>query len=109
MNQKLHSEQVRQLLNNSLNRLDQPALARLRHAREQALARYDSHITAPAFAWACKWRITGSHHKSHYFAAAVLLAAILFGGITYWHQEHDVSEVDIAILTDELPIEVYVD
>lgn len=109
MNQKLHSEQIRQLLNSSLTRLEQPTLARLRHAREQAVARYDAHSTAPAFAWAGNWYAAGSHHKSHYFAAAVLLAVILFSGVTYWHREHDVSEVDIAILTDDLPIEVYVD
>lgn len=104
MNQRLRPEQIKQLLNNSLTRLEQPTLARLRDAREQALARYDVRIAAPAFAWA-----GSSQRKSRYFAAAVLLAAILFSGVTYWHHEHDVSEVDVAILTDELPIEVYVD
>ena len=110
MNQKLHSEQIRQLLNSSLTRLEQPTLARLRHAREQAVARYYAHRPAPAFAWAGNWRAAGSHHKSHYFAAAVLLVALLFSGAAYWQHvtEHEVSDVDIAILTDDLPIEMYV-
>ena len=108
MNQKFHPEQVKQLLNRSLTRLDQPTLARLRDAREQALARYDAHSTAPAFAWAGHWHVADSHRKSHYLAATVLLAALLIGGVTYWHQDHDVSDVDIAILTDDLPIEVFV-
>ena len=109
MNQRIHSEQIRQLLNRSLARLEPPVLARLSDAREQALARHDAHSNAPAFAWAGHWHATDSHRKSHYLAAAVLLFALLLSGVTYWHQEHDVSEVDIAILTDELPIEVYVD
>ena len=110
MNQRLRPEQIKQLLNRSLTRLEQPTLARLRDARELALARYDAHSTVPAFAWAGHhWHAADSHRKSRYLAAAVLLAALLFSGVTYWHHEHDVSEVDIAILTDELPIEVYVD
>lgn len=110
MNQKLSPEQIKQLLNRSLTRIDQPALARLRDAREQALARYDARRTTPAFALAGYWHAASSHRKSNYLAVAVLIAALLFGGITYWHHEHhDVSEVDIAILTDDLPIEMYVD
>jgi hypothetical protein len=109
MNQKLNPEQVRQLLNSSLNRIEQPALDRLREARELALARHDARASAPVLAWAGNWRFAVSHHKARYFAAAALLAAALFGGTFYWHHEHDVSEIDVAILTDELPIEVYVD
>lgn len=109
MNPRLGAEQIKQVLNRSLTRLDQPALARLRDARAQALARYDAHCAAPAFALAGHWHAASSHRKSHYLAGAVLLAALLFGGVSYWHHEHDVSEVDIAILTDDLPIEMYVD
>ena len=115
MNQKFHPEQVKQLLNRSLAQLDQPTLARLRNAREKALVRYDAHRTAPAFAWAGLWtdhhHAAGSHHRSHYWAAAVLLVALIFSCTAYWQHanDHDVSDVDIAILTDDLPIEMYVD
>ena len=115
MNQKIHPEQIKQLLNRSLAQLDQPTLVRLCDAREKALARYDAHSAAPAFAWANLWtdhrHAADAPHKSRYLAAAVLLAALLFSGTAYWHHttDHDVSDVDIAILTDDLPIEVYVD
>ena len=115
MNQELHPEQIRQLLNRSLARLDQPALARLRDARTQALAHYDAHSTTPAFAWigfgTSHRHAADSHHKPHFWAAIVLLVALLFSCTAYWHHmtDHEVSDVDIAILTDDLPIEVYVD
>ena len=115
MRHKFYPQQVKHLLNRSLSQLDQPTLGRLHDAREKALARYDAHSTAPAFAWAGLWtdhhHAAGLHHKSHFWAAAVLLVAILFSCTAYWHHttDHDVSDVDIAILTDDLPIEIYVD
>ena len=115
MNQKFHPEKIKQLLNRSLARLDQPTLVRLHDAHEKALVRYDAHSTAPTFALASLWaghrHTVDSHHKSHYWAAIVLLVALIFSCTAYWHHmtDHDVSDVDIAILTDDLPIEVYVD
>jgi len=114
MNEKLDSNAIRQMLNRSAARLDQPALARLREARELALARYDARQAAPAFAWAD----TGSHGFTgglrtgyYYLASAILLAAFLFSlaNLGQHALEHDESEVDIAILTDEMPIDVFVD
>ena len=114
MNNKLNTESIRQLLNHSSAQLEQPTLTRLRDVRMQALARYDARSTASAFAWAGangSGHGTGSHHSHHYWASAVLLAALLFSGVTYWQHlvEHDNSDVDIAILTDDLPIDVYVE
>lgn len=113
MNKKFQPAQIKQLLNRSLAQLDQPTLTRLRHARTQALARYDARCTAPAFAWAGfgHHHASDSHHKSHRWAAIVLLVALLFSCTAYWHHttDHDLSDEDIAILTDDLPIEVFVD
>ena len=114
MNNQLRPEQIKQLLNRSLAQMEQPTLARLRDARTQALARYDARRTAPAFAlaglWTGSWH-SGSHPKYHYWAAAIVFAACLLSGAAYWQHanEHDIGDVDIAILTDELPIELYVD
>jgi hypothetical protein len=111
MNQEQHPEQIKQLLNRSLTQIEPSTLARLRDARTQALARYDAHSTAPAYAWAGHGNFSSTQRKPYLWTAAILLAACLFGGVTYWHHasELDVSDVDIAILTDELPIDVYVD
>ena len=117
MNQKFHPEQIRQLLNRSLSQIEQPTLERLREARTQALARYDAHNAAPAFAWAGNSsrpeHSANLRHKPYYYwVGAILLVAFLFSGAAYWKNattEQDVSEVDIAILTDDLPMHVYVD
>jgi hypothetical protein len=117
MNEKLNTESVRQLLNSSSVQLGQPTLARLRDARAQALERYDARSTAPAFVWAGANSTSSGHsglYRSRYYyycAAAVLLAALLLSFATYWQHanEHDTSDVDIAILTDDLPIDAYVE
>jgi hypothetical protein len=118
MNQNINQEEIKQLLNRSLAKIEPATLARLRGARTQALARYDARIAAPAFAPALsKWAGHSTHHthhphhRTHYWAAAILLAASLFGGATYWQHvtEHEIATVDIAILTDDLPMRVYVD
>ena len=115
MNEKLNTESIRQLLNCSSAKLEQPALARLRAVRMKALARYDNRSTAPIFVLADNFSGSGhssiSHRSQYYWAFALLLAALFFGGVNYWQHaiEHDNSEVDLAILTDDLPIDAYVD
>ena len=114
MNPKtINTESVRQLLNRSTGEIDRPSLERLRNAPMQALERYDARSAVPAFAWAGLGHFgRGARHgMAYYLAGAVLLAACLYGGATYWQQmaEHDSSDVDIAILTDDLPMDVYVE
>lgn len=111
---KLNHEKIKHLLNRSVTRLDQPVLERLHNARTQALVRYEARRRAsPIVAWAGSfaWSAAGTPQKTHILAAAVLLAAVLFGAATYWNQVEDdaLSELDIAILTDELPMHVYID
>lgn len=114
MSQKFYPEQVKQLLNRSAAQIDQPTVDRLRGARMQALARYDAHSMAPAFVWA-GWashrHAADAHHKSHHWAAIVVIVAILFSCTVYWQHvnDRDVSDVDVEILTDDLPVEMYVD
>ncbi len=115
MNKDLKPEAVKHLLNRSLASIEQPTLTRLRQARQEALGRYEAqHAMNPALAWiSAHTGLNGSahHHKWHFWLAAVLLVSCLISGIAYWQQanENDTSDVDIEILTDDLPIHVYVD
>lgn len=110
MNHKsVNTESIRQLLNRSVARLDPPTLKHLVGVRTQALDRYGALATQPVFAWAGFGHF--GHSRMHYWASAALLAFFLLGAASYWQQtaEHDNSDVDIAILTDDLPMDVYVD
>ncbi len=102
MNEYLNTDATRQLLNRSLAQLDPSTLAALRRAREEALARH----AASEQAW---WNF-GRRRVAATWLATVLIMLSVFGGISYyWQQTHDNSETDLAILTDDMPAEVYVD
>jgi len=104
MNENLNLDAIRQLLNRSLGQLDQPALASLRHAREQALQR---HTPGGVYG---RWQLVATRNAAVAWFAAVLMVIGLSGGVTYyWQQTQDNSEIDLAILTDDMPVDVYVD
>ena len=108
----MDNQKIQQLLNRSLTRVEQPVLAKLRHARDQAVARHESRRVSPALVWAGNFNWGHSPQKIHFWAAALLITAFLLGTATYWSQEaveSDTSDVDIAILTDDLPMHVYID
>jgi hypothetical protein len=115
MNDELTVDLIRQQLNSSSAKLGQPTLIRLSEVRMQALARYDSHKTSRRFACinalAGSVNSTESHRNNYYWSTALLCLAILFGGIIYWQNviEQDITDLEIAILTDDLPIDAYVD
>jgi len=110
---ELDHENIKQLLNHSVSQLERSALTRLHHAREQAMARYASRCEEPIFARAghAVWHAFGSQHKSRFWATTLLVAIILFSATAYWHQnsKSDTADIDIAILTGDLPIHFYVD
>ena len=123
MNKNLNPnhQKITQLLDRSAAQIEQPVLRQLHDARMQALVRYEARSASPVLAWAGAWRTIGSPHgsphgspqKIHFFAAAVLLIAFLLGAATYWNQMagSDTSDIDtdIAILTDDLPMDIYID
>lgn len=110
--QNINHKKIKKLLNISLAKLEQPTLAQLRGARARAIALHEARQAAPAFAWAgnMTWQ-AASQHKPHILAAAALVVAILFSAAAYWQQtvENDAAEADISILTDDLPMHVYLD
>jgi hypothetical protein len=108
---ELNIDSIKQLLTRSA---EQPTLAvqtKLRAAREQALLHYDGQpASAHAWAWAGMSTGSGMHRAPIYGASAVLFAIMLFGAATWWQhttKDNEDTEVDIAILTDEMPVSVY--
>jgi hypothetical protein len=114
MKRQLNLEQLRQLLNRSNAQLDEKTLKILHQARTQALKHHDEQqVHTLALSGHGKyghWH-TPAHHKPYLWAVGLLLAASILSGIAYWHKtpSNDTSDVDIAILTDDLPLQVYVD
>ena len=115
MNRQLNLEQIRQLLNRSTAQIDATTLASLRETRIQALERHSArHAHALAFSGHSKTgpgHMPRMHHKPYLWVAGLLLLACILSGIAYWQKTsgNDTSDVDIAILTDDLPLQVYVD
>jgi hypothetical protein len=97
-------------LDEGLDRLDAGTRERLGTARRAALARYRE---APAFAWAGP---AGRFMQEHLFgtrvAALVTALVIATASVVYWQSvapNGDLADLEIALLTDELPINAYLD
>lgn len=104
-------ERVAQLLTRAAQGLDDNTAAALRRARNAALERQSQ--SKPVFmlstGHSMRWLVPHSTHQ--WVATIILLVAVLFGGLSYWQhtQENDLGHLDAAILTDDLPLEVFVD
>ncbi|MGA8146506.1 MAG: DUF3619 family protein [Gallionellaceae bacterium] len=115
MNDRTFQNNVRQALDQSANRIDQATLVKLREARSKAIEQFDARQAVPEFSWAglsTKFGFApGSHRRLYYWLAAILLVAAVLNGAAYWQhvQDNDDVEADIAILTDDMPIDVYLD
>ena len=115
----LDPKKVAQLLTHSTRQLDEATLTALVNARQNALKK--QLVRAPIFAlrptglrtlgWANRLLPLSAQPWVTMWLAAGLLAAALVAGTGYWQhlEEQQINELDVAILTDELPIEVFVD
>ena len=107
----INPKHIARLLTRAAQQLDDNTAAALRRARNVALERQSQ--SKPVFVLntghGMRWLMPHSAHQ--WLATIILLAAILFGGLSYWHhaQENDLAHLDTAILTDDLPLEVFVD
>jgi len=110
---KLSHENIKQLLDHSVAQLERPTLKRLHHARTQAMASYAARYTESVFATTghAIWHDFGAQHKPRLWATILLVATLLFSATAYWNHivKSDTTDVDIAILTGDLPIHFYVD
>ena len=112
MNEPLFGNKVRQLLNQGLV-LDQATLGRLRAARERALARQRAEL-APVLAWADNvlGEFGGWGGLSLRLLAPFVALAIGASAVYTWQQTQllaEVEEIDAQLLTDDLPIDAYLD
>jgi len=102
-------ERIAQLLTRAAQQLDDDTVTALRQARNVALQRQS--LSRPVFALSTahsiRWLMP--HSTQQWVAAIILFVAMLFGGLSYWQHENDLSHLDTAILTDDLPLEVFVD
>ena len=114
MNEHHLGYRVRQVLNQDLA-LDGEKLARLKAARERAIAR--QRIAAPrtALAWAGNLNGSLDGGSVSVFTRFLLPAAMLILGLVAiytWQQSQTVQElveIDSGVLTSDLPIDAYLD
>lgn len=113
-NRKDEVAAILRLLNRSTQQLDERTAERLHEARSVALKRHRAYAEAPAFAWfglPGRWHggISSGVKRQLYLATLIVAAITVFSCTAYWNHNEDHSDIDLAILTDDLPIEVFVD
>lgn len=112
---KLKLDDIAPLLDRGTQQIDRATLDRLLAARRQALDRQRTEAPA-ALLSRLHHLVTDLGHASHHHHALnwvgglLLLAAVLAGG-WQWKQSvmHERVSIDLAILTDDLPVHMYVD
>jgi hypothetical protein len=100
-------------LEQGANQLGQGTLYRLQAARNAAMQKYHAE---PAIGLAGEGLTASRLRHSQLLSARILLPLALvllsLGGIVYWQtakQSNDIEEIDAHLLTDDLPINAYLD
>ena len=113
MNEQQTAHRIRQFLNKGLD-LDTGLLARLKTAREQALAR--QRVEAPVFVLAWADNLFGRFGGNGSIVPRILLpmAVLILGliAVNQWRDSQlaaEIEEIDAAVLTSDLPIDAYLD
>jgi hypothetical protein len=116
MTNDLDPGKIAQLLTQGTRQMDAGTVSALVNSRQNALKRQSVRASVfslnPASAhMSVRWADRLIPHSAQPWVAGALLIAVLMAGTGYWQsvQEQQIDETDVAILTDELPIEVFVD
>jgi len=102
-------------LDRSADQIDGARRERLLGARERALLSYRataSPVLGLAWAGHAMSRITGHRFYSVRNAVAVAVVLLALTGLALWSSAgpaNEIAEVDAGLLTDELPINAYLD
>ena len=115
MNESEIASKIVRHLDQGLGTIKQGTLYQLQSARKAALDRYrDAPQPVLGMAWA--GNLASRVSQNRYFNARNVLALGLLVlsliGITYWQlvvQANDLADVDANLLTDDLPINAYLD
>jgi hypothetical protein len=109
--QDIVPERIAELLTISAERVDTNTVEALRRARRKALDR--QAVRAPSLV------LDGRHglhwpipHTPRQWAATALLLAVVAVSTGYWqhlHKHEMMAHLDVAILTDDMPMEVFID
>ena len=104
---------IKNTLNRSADNLDDRILSKLATSRHQALSRSKQthQLTAEHGGGAImRLRAISLHHEAKLWIGIALIVFFSIAAHQYWERSNDDhADIDFAILTDELPIDVYVD
>ena len=113
MNELQFASRIRQILNHGTTRIEAAVAGKLKAARQLALERQRPE-PAPAVRWADN--VLGSGWSWGSVSTRVVLPAVILVfaafGIYRWQESQrlaEVIEIDSQLLTDELPIDAYLD
>lgn len=111
MNIKLTNKDIGRLLDRSAGQLSRSTLNDLQAARQHAL----QHHQVSASTWVSRNGMLHGHlqlsQRALNWIIAAVVASLLVINLTYWERmsEHDHSDIDVQILTDDLPVDMFVD
>ena len=111
MNTQLNPTKIAQLLTQSTQQLDDTTVTALVKARRNALAMQPSRASAYSVTTG-RWTDHLIPHSMMQWLATGLLAALLVvagANFVQHSEEQRISELDVAILADEMPLDVFVD
>lgn len=111
MNEREFANRIKQDLNYGTGRLNSHVNARLKQARELAMAAFPTQsITEQGFAYAGQTEKVRTHSfASRTWLPLTLLALALLGALYWQHVVAHEENIDVALLTSDLPLNAFVD
>ncbi len=109
------ARKIVQYLNYGVDHLESGTRARLLAARKAALSHYrEKPETVLGLAWAGQAAARVTEHRFYSVRNLLAISALVLAlvGVAYWQSTapvNDLADIDMGLLTDELPINAYLD
>ncbi len=108
--EKINTQKLSHLLNRSTQQLDDNTLTALRAARQTALSKQRIRVAAVTLSSGQLLPIHFSLPAQKWVITALIAATLVSAwGVLQHQHEQQINELDISILSDEMPIEVFLD